>query len=109
MPVYVVSDTPTRLAAIRCADVIYIDRKATIVNYAAETGGGGSAFPFIILIGFAIVVYFLMIRPQQKRRREVENMQSSMGVGDEIVTVGGLYGIVVEIDTDEGTVLLETS
>ena len=106
MPVYVVSDTPTRLAAIRCADVTYIDRKATIVNYAAETGGS-SAFPFIILIGFAIVVYFLMIRPQQKRRREVENMQSSMGVGDEIVTVGGLYGIVHEIDTDEGTVLLE--
>ncbi|MGI5237566.1 preprotein translocase subunit YajC [Dactylosporangium sp. CA-139066] len=76
------------------------------MNYAdASTGGGSSAFPFILLAGFAIVVYFLMIRPQQKRRREVESMQSAMGVGDEVVTVGGLYGIVAEVNDD--TVLLE--
>ncbi|UWP87616.1 preprotein translocase subunit YajC [Dactylosporangium fulvum] len=48
-----------------------------------------------------------MIRPQQRRRREVENMQSAMGVGDEVVTVGGLYGTVRGIDDD--TILLEIS
>jgi preprotein translocase subunit YajC len=75
------------------------------VNYAADSSGGSGAFPFIILIGFAVIVYFLMIRPQQKRRRDVESMQSAMGVGDEVVTVGGLYGIVIEVNDD--TVLLE--
>lgn len=107
MPVYVVSDTPTRLAAIRCADVRYLDRKATIVYYAAGDASGSGGFGILILVGFAAVVYFLMIRPQQRQRRQVQQMQSSIGVGDEIVTIGGLYGTVVEIDDE--TVLLEIS
>src|ERR1043165_9521033 len=49
---------------------------------------------------FFVALYFLMIRPQQKRRRETEQMQRAMGPGDEIVTVGGLYGEVVEINDD---------
>ncbi|WP_432975565.1 preprotein translocase subunit YajC [Dactylosporangium sp. CA-233914] len=73
--------------------------------YAAETSGGSSALPLLVVVAFAAFVYFLMIRPQQKRRREVENMQSAMGIGDEVVTVGGLYGIVAGIEDD--TVLLE--
>jgi len=96
----VVSDTPTRLAAIRCADLIHFDRKATIVHYAAESGGGNGMFTLLIFGGFFVLIYFLMIRPQQRRRREVENMQSAMGVGDEIVTVGGLYGVVRGIEDD---------
>ena len=52
-------------------------------------------------------MYFLMIRPQQRRRREVESMQSALGVGDEVVTIGGLYGHVVEIDGD--SVILEVA
>ncbi|MER7008667.1 preprotein translocase subunit YajC [Dactylosporangium sp. NPDC000555] len=74
--------------------------------YAAESSGG-SALPLLVVVAFAAFVYFLMIRPQQKRRRETESMQSSMGVGDEVVTVGGLYGTVVEVTDD--TVLLEIS
>ena len=106
MPVCVVSATPTRLAAIRCADLTYINRRAIIVNFAAGSSGSG-AFQILIVVGFIALLYFLMIRPQQRRRREVENMQSSMGVGDEVVTVGGLYGTVLEIADD--TVLLEIS
>jgi preprotein translocase subunit YajC len=67
--------------------------------------GGNSAAPILIFVVFAVGIYFLMIRPQQKRRREVESMQSAMGIGDEIVTVGGLYGTVVEVNDD--TVLLQ--
>ncbi|WP_433048408.1 preprotein translocase subunit YajC [Dactylosporangium sp. CS-033363] len=75
------------------------------MNYAAETSGGSSALPLLVVVAFAAFVYFLMIRPQQKRRREVQDMQSTMGLGDEVVTVGGLYGIVTEVDND--TVMLE--
>ncbi|HTJ35095.1 MAG TPA: preprotein translocase subunit YajC [Dactylosporangium sp.] len=73
--------------------------------YAAGETGGSGALPLLVVVAFAAFVYFLMIRPQQKRRRETESMQASMGVGDEVVTVGGLYGNVVEVNDD--TVLLE--
>jgi preprotein translocase subunit YajC len=45
-------------------------------------------------------MYFVMIRPQQKRRREALEMQNSLGPGDEIVTIGGLHGTVVLAETD---------
>ncbi|WP_432843769.1 preprotein translocase subunit YajC [Dactylosporangium sp. CA-092794] len=72
---------------------------------AAEGTSGSGAFQILILVVFAAAIYFLMIRPQQRRRREVQNMQSSMGIGDEVVTVGGLYGIVTAFDDE--TVQLE--
>ncbi|GAA0741587.1 preprotein translocase subunit YajC [Dactylosporangium roseum] len=75
--------------------------------YAAESSGGNGFFTLLIFAGFFVLIYFLMIRPQQRRRREVESMQSAMGIGDEVVTVGGLYGIVRGIEDD--TILLEIS
>jgi preprotein translocase subunit YajC len=54
-----------------------------------------------------VAVYFLMIRPQSKKRREATTMQSSLGPGDEIVTIGGLYGTVTDVDDE--TVTLEIS
>ncbi|HEX8632359.1 MAG TPA: preprotein translocase subunit YajC [Catenuloplanes sp.] len=53
------------------------------------------------------VMYFMMIRPQQKRRREAQQMQASLGAGDEVITIGGLYGTVVSVDDD--TVTLEVA
>jgi preprotein translocase subunit YajC len=58
----------------------------------------------ILLFG---VMYFMMIRPQQRRRREAAQMQSTLGAGDEIVTIGGLYGTVVAVDDE--TITLEVS
>jgi len=65
---------------------------------AASSGSGFTTILFLLLL-FG-VVYFLMIRPQQKRRREATQMQSSVGPGDRIVTVGGLHGTVVSLDDD---------
>lgn len=76
---------------------------------AQEAGqGGGSIWPTIIL--FAVLfgaMYLLFIRPQSKRRREAEQMQRQLGAGDDVITIGGLYGTVVE--TDEESVILEIS
>lgn len=76
---------------------------------AAESSGGGGSFlvtllPLILLFA---VMYFLMIRPQQRRRREAQQLQSQLAPGDEVVTIGGLYGTIV--DTDDETVTLEIS
>lgn len=71
---------------------------------AQASNGLVSFLPFILIIA---AVYFLLIRPQSKRKREQQQMQSSIGPGDEIVTIGGLYGTVTEIDDE--TVTLEIS
>ncbi|GGM03481.1 preprotein translocase subunit YajC [Micromonospora yangpuensis] len=75
---------------------------------AAEGGGGASSFTPLLMIALLFgVMYFMMIRPQQKRRREAEQMQSGLSAGDEVVTIGGLYGTVTDVDDE--TVLLEVA
>lgn len=59
--------------------------------------------PFILLI---VVFYFVLIRPQKKKEKKTQQMRNSVQVGDEIVTVGGIVGIVVSIKED--TVVVET-
>ena len=72
-----------------------------MIYFAANNqSSGGGYFIYLLMALFFVALYFLMIRPQQKRRRETEQMQRSMGPGDEVVTVGGLYGEVVEINDD---------
>lgn len=88
------------------------------IAYAADVahaaggspGGGGveSALPTLLLFGamFAIF-YFLLIRPQQRQRREREAMLSSVKRGDRVVTNGGLHGTVIGLN--EHTVVLKVA
>lgn len=48
-----------------------------------------------------VVMYFFMIRPQQKRQKELNEFRASLKKGDKIVTVGGIYGTVAEIKEDK--------
>jgi preprotein translocase subunit YajC len=77
------------------------------VVYAQSSGGAGSLTPLLFIVLLFGVMYFMMIRPQQKRRREAERMQSGLAPGDEIVTIGGLYGTVTNVDDE--TVTLEVA
>ena len=56
---------------------------------------GNPLFMFVIIIA---IMYFLMIRPQRKRQKEVDNFRRSLQPGMEVVTSGGLYGKIKEID-----------
>ena len=67
--------------------------------------GGGSSMIIMILVMFAIM-YFLMIRPEQKKRKETETMRNTLAIGEEIVTIGGITGKVVQVTDD--TVTFET-
>jgi preprotein translocase subunit YajC len=73
------------------------------VLLAANAQGGGSYTLFILMGLMLVAMYFLMIRPQQRRRREMASMQSSIGPGDEVLTIGGLYGTVTAIDDESVT------
>lgn len=54
--------------------------------------------PFLLMIA---IFYFLLIRPQQKRQRAIQDMQNNLQKGDKIVTIGGLHGIIDSLDEDK--------
>src|SRR5690625_5810764 len=66
--------------------------------------GGGILVTLAPLILMFVVFYFLLIRPQQKRQKQVKQMQDDLQKGDSIVTIGGMHGVVHAID--EGTVVI---
>jgi preprotein translocase subunit YajC len=73
-----------------------------------ESGLGalGSLAPIIAMFA---VFYFLLIRPQQKRAKEHKNMLASLQRGDQVITSGGLYGRIVDIDAEKAVLDLGES
>jgi preprotein translocase subunit YajC len=58
-----------------------------------------SMMPMLLMMGgMFVIMYFFMIRPQMKKAKEAKKFQDGIGVGDKIVTVGGIHGKVVEVD-----------
>ena len=72
---------------------------------AANPSGGGMSILMIVLM--VAIFYFMLIRPESKRKKQAEEMRSSLQKGDWLTTIGGVYGRVVSI-TDR-TVVIETS
>ena len=70
---------------------------------AQAAQGGGMSFILMMVAIFAIM-YFFMIRPQQKRHKEIQNFQNSLAEGTEVITGGGIYGTVKKIDLATGII-----
>lgn len=83
----------------------------TVTAFASDGGSKGTGAmgysSLIFLILMFVVMYFILIRPQKKKEKESKAMQSSLQVGDEIVTIGGIVGLVVQVNED--TVVIETT
>ncbi len=77
--------------------------------YLAAGGGGGSYTTLLLFILIPVALYFLMIRPQQRRMKDAQKLQNSVGIGAEVMTTSGIYGTVAEVDAEEGTISLEVS
>ena len=74
---------------------------------AQESAGGSNIMFIVMIVGFIALMYFVMIRPQKKKQREQQSMQNTVAPGARVMTIGGLYGTVV--DSDDETVTLEAS
>jgi preprotein translocase subunit YajC len=74
---------------------------------AGGQGAAGNFTAFIPLILMFVIFYFLLIRPQQKKAKEHRDMISNLKKGDQIVTSGGLYGIITGMD--DATLTVEIS
>lgn len=81
---------------------------------AADTGGGGSGFTQLAIFAvFGLALWFLLIRPQQKRQKEQQALLEQLEAGLDVVTVGGLHGTIVDVSEEwvdlqvdqDGTVL----
>ena len=70
---------------------------------AQAAQGGGMSFILMMVAIFAIM-YFFMIRPQQKRQKAIQNFQNSLAEGTEVITGGGIYGTVKKIDLATGII-----
>lgn len=66
-----------------------------------------SAGFIIVILAIGVVMYFILIRPQRARQKHQRDLIAQVGPGDEIVTIGGLYGDVVEIDSEGEKIVVE--
>lgn len=69
-------------------------------------GGGGLSSMLVMMVVLFGVMYFFMIRPENKRKKEAENMRNALKVGDRITTIGGITGTVCHIKEDK--IVIET-
>jgi preprotein translocase subunit YajC len=76
---------------------VFISNAYAQTTAAADPGLMGSLTTFAPLIIMFVVMYFLMIRPQQKRQKEMKAMMDALTRGDEVVTAGGILGRVVQV------------
>lgn len=66
--------------------------------YAAEGPAASGWGSFVIFLPLILIMYFMMIRPQQKRQKEHQALVTSLSKGDEVVTSGGILGKITDID-----------
>ena len=71
---------------------------------AAQSQGGGSISFIIMMVAIFAIMYFFMIKPQQKRQKEIQNFQNSVQEGTQVLTGGGIYGTVKKIDLASGII-----
>ena len=82
----------------------------TLAGSAAQTTAGGPQSIILMVVWLAVIfgaMYFIMIRPQRKKQKEEKKMRDNLQVGDEIVTIGGIYGRVISLKED--TIVIESA
>ena len=78
-----------------------------ILAAQAAQGGGGMTSFMVMMVAIFAIMYFFMIRPQQKRQKEIQNFQNTLQEGAQVFTSGGIYGTVKKIDLANNIVELK--
>ena len=78
-----------------------------MVNFLTDAAGAGMGSTVVMLLLMIAVFYFMLIRPENKRKKEAEQMRGSVKTGDKIITIGGVIGTVVNVKEDK--IVIETS
>ena len=78
----------------------------SIMLEATNTGGGSGLMQILMIVALFAIFYFLMIRPQSKKQKEIRKFREGLQNGDKVITAGGIHGRVREIKKN-GTAVLE--
>lgn len=78
-----------------------------LLQAAGSAGGFGDYSMLIMLVAVFAIMYFLMIRPQNKRRKELQNFRNSLEIGSNVITAGGILGKVKKLNEGENYVTIE--
>ena len=75
---------------------------AAYAQAGPATGNTGSRmlFQLVLIVGFVLVFYFLLLRPQQKRQQQTQKMLGSLKTGDRVLTSGGIFGQILGLKDD---------
>jgi preprotein translocase subunit YajC len=77
---------------------------------AAQQGSGQNMSLVIMMFGtIALAFYFIIIRPQKREQRQRQVMLDAVKKGDKVVTIGGIHGVVVDVDQNAGVVTVEVA
>ena len=80
--------------------------KMMLLQAAPAAGQGGSSWSFLLMLALMFVVmYLFMIRPQRQQQKKLEEMRNALKKGDKVITAGGIYGTIA--DVDDRTVLVK--
>ena len=81
----------------------------TLLNILLESAPGamGGMGNIIMIVALIAIFYFFIIRPQSKKQKEIRKFRDSLKKGDRVVTAGGIYGKIREIEDEKNTIILE--
>lgn len=98
--------TGVSMACAMGSMVVFAEDAAASADAGVSSGAMWSSLLLPILL--LVFLYFIMIRPQQKADKAMREMQKNLQVGDEVITIGGIVGIVMRVEDSTKTVVLET-
>lgn len=79
-----------------------------LLTILLQAQGGGSGMSMIIMmVAIFAIMYFFMIRPQNKKQKEIQKFRNSIVPGTDVVTAGGIYGKVKEVNDMDNTLMIE--
>jgi len=90
-------------AAATAAETAAADGAATAT---AAAGAGSMISTVVMMVAMVAIFYFLLIRPQRKKDKQVKDMLAALKVGDRICTIGGLYGTIAALKDDTVTLTM---
>lgn len=104
------------LAAVALLSAACVPQTSSTTTVAGDTTGttessNSTGSVILTIVMYAVVIgglfYFLLIRPQRTRQKRSQELQSSLGVGDEVQTIGGIYGTIEYFDEETDTAILQ--
>jgi preprotein translocase subunit YajC len=71
-----------------------------LLSAASKSSSSGSSLFFLVIIGLFIIVYFFVLRPRQKAAQAQRQNKTELSIGDEVITIGGVRGVIVALDDE---------